>query len=304
MKYLLIFLNIFILLNSKTINEDIIITFPDSYYYQDISDENGIFHLKSSYEDSKDCFDSVDIEEKTNFHMEISGSKTYHSECRLFKGEKKYIFSICKFDGALQNDETIPINKSFDLTYKTYNVKLNFNINNLHLSKVKYKIPFLYSAEQEIIVDGSKNKFNLEFKYESYNNELLAIFGHELGFVVLENCQRSEKLLKCEKSKENLDKVSKTQNKFTLRYFNEIVRSGNLFCTGDININYNNIVKENIFLKIEKPVYSRIKRYDCLAFPTNITNLPQIKTEMFGFYLSKENSNVILLIMVKKMVCI
>ena len=123
----------------------------------------------------------------------------------------------------------------------------------------------------------------MEFKYKSYKNELLAIRGHEFGFVFLENCQKGEKTVKCEISKENLDKISKTQNIFELKYFHEILGSKDFFYATKIKINYDNIIKENIFLKIEKPVYSRIKTYDCLAFPTNITNLPQIKTKFFNF---------------------
>ena len=145
MKYLLIFLSIFVLLNSKTINEDIIINFrnPRNQY---ISDENGVFSLRSAYEDSNDLFDSNDIEEETRFQMEISGSKTYPMECRLFKGEGKSIFLICKLEGGLQKNETITIDKPYDLTYKTHNVILEFNVKNCELYKVSYKIPFLYSS--------------------------------------------------------------------------------------------------------------------------------------------------------------
>ena len=64
MKYVLIFLSILVLLNSKETNEDLTITFFD-IDNRDISDENGVLTSNSYFDDTNDLFDSKDIDEQT-----------------------------------------------------------------------------------------------------------------------------------------------------------------------------------------------------------------------------------------------
>ena len=258
MKYLLIFLNIFVIINSMTTNEDIIITFTSISDSCDISDENGVLALNSDYEDSNDLFDSNDIEEKTTFSMDISGSsKTYPLKCRLIKIVKKEIKLLCRFEGPLEKNETISIDKPYNFQYKTHNVQLTFNVKDLRLYKVSYKIPFLYSAEQEFNIQENQNKINLEFKIESYNDEKLVMWNNgNHALAALENCKKDGKTLICEISRGNLDKISMTKNSYTLFYFHDIIVREIFKYIPYININYLNVVKEDIYLKIEKPVYT------------------------------------------------
>ena len=157
MTYLLILLSIIILINSKTINEDITINFSVENQY--ISDENGVFSASSNYTDKNDLFDSNDIEEKTAFQMEISGSiKIYSLKCRLFKVEGKAIILICNFEEGLQNNEVIRIIKTYNIQYKTYNISAEFNVENCRLYKASYNIPFLYSSDKLLIFKKIKIK--------------------------------------------------------------------------------------------------------------------------------------------------
>ena len=57
-----------------------------------------------------------------------------------------------------------------------------------------------------------------------------------------------------------------------------------------IYINYVNIVKENIYLKLEKPVDNKISESNFIAFPTNITNLPKIRSEPMITRIIDENA--------------
>ena len=298
MKYLLIFLNIFVLINSKTTNEDIIISFYSPYGSSDISDENGVLALNSNYEDSNDLFDSNDIEEKTAFQMDISGSsKVYPLKCRLTKITKKAINLLCRFEGPLEKNETISIDKPYNFQYKTHNVQLNFNVKDLSLYKVSYKVPFLYSAEQEFNIQENQNKINLEFKYESYNNEQLVIMNNgNMEFAALENCKKDSKILICEILRGNLDKISKPKNTYNLFYFHDIIGQKDFQYIPEINVNYLNIVKEDVYLKIEKPVYTQIESASFITFPTNITNLPTLKT---GYFLSKISDESFLCFLIK-----
>ena len=246
--------------------------------------------MNSNYEDSNDLFDSNDIEEKTAFSMDISGSsKTYPLKCRLIKIAKKAINLLCRFEGPLEKNETISIDKPYNFQYKTYNVQLNFNVKDLRLNKVSYKIPFLYSAEQEFNIQENQNKINLEFKYESYNNEQLVIMNnYNYALAALENCKKDSKILICEVLRGNLDKISMTKNSYTLLYFHDIIVRESFQYIPEININYLNVVKEDIYLKIEKPVYTQIEIASYITFPTNITNLPTLKTGFFDLKISHE----------------
>ena len=101
------------------------------------------------------------------------------------------------------------------------------------------------------------------------------------GFAQLENCQKSGRILKCEILKKNLDKISQSKNEFKLRYYRDNFGPGSFNLVGGINITYSNTVKENVFLKIEQPVFTKIDKTNFLAFPTNITSLPIILTHHF-----------------------
>ena len=214
--------------------------------------------LNSNYKDSNDLFDSNDIEEKTAFQMDISGSnKTYPLKCRLIKIAEKAINLLCRFEGPLEKNETISIDKPYNFQYKTHNVQLTFNVKDLRLYKVSYKIPFLYSAEQEFNIQENQNKINLEFKIESYNDEKLVMWNNgNHALAALENCKKDGKTLICEISRGNLDKISMTKNSYTLFYFHDIIVREIFKYIPYININYLNVVKEDIYLKIEKPVYT------------------------------------------------
>ena len=88
MKYFFICLSIFVLINSKIINEEninITFLFSDVQY---ISDNDGYFSLKSYEQDSIDLFDNTDIETKTAFEMDISGKKHIMLNANYGKGKK------------------------------------------------------------------------------------------------------------------------------------------------------------------------------------------------------------------------
>ena len=291
MKYFFICLSIFVLINSKIINEEninITFLFSDVQY---ISDNDGYFSLKSYEQDSIDLFDNTDIETKTAFEMDISGKKTYHVKCKLWKGEEKYIYSICNLKGGLQANEMLAtIYQNISIQYNDNNVNLEFAISFMTMYKVSSNVPFIYSDTQNFNIQENQDKINLQFKFESYNNEPLIIKNKNSSIVPLENCKTSGKILNCEILKEKLNIVSNTNNTYQLIYYHDIIGSYSFSSTGYIYINYVNIVKENIYLKLEKPVDNKISESNFIAFPTNITNLPKIRSEPMITRIIDENA--------------
>ena len=255
--------------------------------------------MRSDYKDSNDLFNSNDIEEKTVFDMDISTNqgKTYALKCRLFKGEEKTIISLCNFKRALESSDSVAvIQNTINFKYNEHNIKLEFKLNSGFLNKVSYKVPFLYSAEQNFEIQESQKSINLEFKYESYNDELLAIQNWRIpGIAPLKNCQKSGKILKCEVLIEDINKISIKQNTFYLRYYHDVIGSKSFKFAGQIYINYNNVNEEDIYLKIEKPIYNKLDKYSYITFPTNVTKLPRIKTLRFSTMISNKDSSCFLI---------
>ena len=65
----------------------------------------------------------------------------------------------------------------------------------------------------------------------------------------------------------------------------------------DININYENITKENIYLKILEPINDKTGINNPFGYYTNITTIPNLMTSSFGslYYLKKTEINPLIL---------
>ena len=101
MKYLLIFLNIFALLNAKELTDETLPIHFREPYDQYIGSVEGIFSLKSEFKDSNNIFSDTDIEQKTAFNMQLQGSIEYKMICRLWRGEEKRINLVCDMEQGL-----------------------------------------------------------------------------------------------------------------------------------------------------------------------------------------------------------
>ena len=139
---------------------------------------------------------------------------------------------------------------------------MKFHFQSMELRKLNGNIPFLYSAPQIINVQESDEKIYLEFKCDSYHNELLLMRTNENEriprIVELENCNINGKNLKCEVPKANLDVIANTNNIFFVLYITEIKQGDFIFVSG-ITINYPTVQKEEISFNlgevVENPVY-------------------------------------------------
>ena len=182
------------------------------------------------------------------------------------------------------------IYQNISIQYNDNNVNLEFDISYMRMYKVSSNVPFIYSDTQNFNIQENQDKINLQFKFESYNNEPLIIKNKNSSIVPLENCKTSGKILNCEILKEKLNIVSNTNNAYQLIYYHDIIGSYSFSSTGYIYINYVNIVKENIYLKLEKPVDNKISESNFIAFSTNITNLPKIRSEPMITRIMDENA--------------
>jgi hypothetical protein len=115
------------------------------------------------------------------------------------------------------------------------------------------KIPFLYSSPQSIIIDDKQNSYNLKFKVGSLNNELLLIHGQYNNYALLDNCKYNGKELNCEISKEKLEEILVlNKEQFNISAIHDSIGLISFDHIAPININYNNVIKEDIFIGINK----------------------------------------------------
>ena len=266
-------------------NDGIIVDFypiKDKYY---IGNDKGAFGLTGNYSEGI-TIDDPELESKTSFSITIKGTSNneYELDCRLWNGITNYISAICNFKKSLIVDEEI-INTETEaiITYNEKKLVLHFHFNQTQLQKINGNIPFLYSAKQEInIVEGQKT-IDVEFKIDSYNDELLFIrstIERIPRIIKLENCQKKEdgKKLGCQIIKENLDVIAIANNKFQVLYINDLIGQADLPFIDIININYPQIQKEDIYFKLEKNMQNPIDRKSYVTFSTNVTNVPKLHT--------------------------
>ena len=172
------------------------------------------------------------------------------------------------------------------------------NLTSKIITYIKQIIIFLFyiHLKKIINVEDNQDKINIEYKFESYNNEPLVLENTlNYGLVPLENCKKEEKSLKCEIRREKLDIVSGNENKFLLRYYNDIIGSLFFKFVGYILINQYKLAKETIYLNIARPTYTNFKEEYYFSFPTNITKLPKIKTLPFNTTIIYESTTCYLI---------
>ena len=132
--------------------------------------------------------------------------------------------------------------------------------------------------------DGNQTKVEFKFKIDSYNNDLLFIRNtQEISQRIkqLENCHSNGEILICEISKDNLDIIAVENNKFEVFVLNDLVGHDPFMYIDLITVNYIIPNKEDIYLKLENSMLSKVDLESYIAFSTNITNINKLQTAKF-----------------------
>ena len=248
-----------------------------------VGTENGIFGLNTNTKDEENFFDDSDIEDNTNFELQIISKKsnTYNINCRLWKNYENYIVVFCGLTESLSEDEEFSINNNINIEYNSKKVEIKFDINSLELYKIEGKLPFIYSKSQEIAITEETTKIEMSFKINSYNDEQLFLEVHKQGILTMEKCEKESNNLKCEISKNNLDVLAKVVDELELLYLDKSRGSIQLIFVGIIKINYQNINKEDVYFKVNQLMNNNIEQGTYINFETNVTNIDKIKTTTF-----------------------
>ena len=83
-------------LKEENITEEITIYYTYIYRIYTTAERN--FYLDTDYNDTKDIFNSSDIEEKSEFHTSIYNSYDLKATCRLWKPTNENLKIFCKIE--------------------------------------------------------------------------------------------------------------------------------------------------------------------------------------------------------------
>ena len=257
--------------------------------------EKGILYFITNYNDTeRNIFNTSDIEEKTQFETMIYDNiKSKMISCRLWKSYNDNIIIICKLNSHDLALNVFKLEKvSFD--YNEYTINIFFECSFI-FDKRNYEIPFLYSDKQIIDIKDDIESYNLKFKIEAYNNELLYLYGEVNNFLILDKCKTNEKELNCEISKQKLEEILVKNNE---QFRVESPHGGYLLkFTGVSNIIINHKIskKEDIYIGITGPLTNESSINLPFGFKTNVTNIPNIHSDIQGnCYFKKFNENPLL----------
>ena len=164
-------------------------------------------------------------------------------------------------------------------------------------------LPNLYADVQNITIEKKTDIIQLKFKINSYHNEKIFIqliyeeeeesWGTDI-FNYLDNCTQENKELICSLEADNLLQImASTSNSFYPLYIDNNYNVDLFNLVNTIYINYYNVEKEDVFVRITKPLQNIASKFSCFAYETNVTDISNvlIRRDMFNMDFENEYKN-------------
>ena len=182
--------------------------------------------------------------------------------------------------------------KHFQRVNIFFNLMINLIIQDMKIIYIPMKYLILhydeldlYSEPQTInVIDDNKetDTYKLKFTIITYNQEIIYI--HHIVDESLD-CKKNNKELICHIKKHYLignssPRVLEMKKLLPIIYFNKDGKINSLYLIPPIIINYD-VQKINVIVKITKLLTNYVEKDNCIAFETNITNIPTILTDIF-----------------------
>ena len=277
--------------------------------------QEGTIYFKTNYnDDEENIFDPEDIEEKTEFESKIFDGEenTFDVKCRLWKSKGQKVMVLCKLDTYLDKVNNNIYLDVVKLTYKEYNISI-VSETKVKVEQLNYKIPFIYSDIQNVNITEERKIYELRFKYDSFNNDILFLHGSGMfDYIILDNCETSNNELICEVPKEKLEEVLKYNDEpFTLGTINDNYGQLTFDFVFDINIFYEITEKIDIYVNITKLLENVTEQGSTFAYETSVDDIEKLNTKIFKLEFAKgdqdcyfkksNNNNNLLLICVPRL---
>ena len=251
--------------------------------------QKGTLYFSANYDKNKSEIFLDDLEEKTSIDLKVNiGKEEYSSTCRLWKSKESPLIVICKFK------DSIPAGKHnlriYNIFYKFYNqiyLNIKFDVSST-IEIFNEHFPFIYSDGQIINYEESKEIYELNFKVDSFNNEILTLRGNAFNLILLDKYKRNGNKITYKVEKQKLEEImSHIGQNLVITYDNDILGNYTFPYLGPITINYKNIEKENIYIGIVKLLDKEKEFNGYIAYETNITSMPNFISTFINFNTSQ-----------------
>ena len=135
-----------------------------------------------------------DLETKTTFKSIIKDefNHEYDINCRLWKPKGDKIRIFCNLDENLKYEKQNIMLNIITFIYKDYEITIIQN-DYIEVEQLKIQISFLYYEKQILEINEYENAYNINLNIESYDNELLYIFGDNNNYSILDKCSINDK---------------------------------------------------------------------------------------------------------------
>jgi hypothetical protein len=235
--------------------------------------QKGTIAFITNYNDNeREIFDKIEeIQIPSESKIVDSNNKEYAVECKIWNPNDNKIRILCNLEQSLPfSKDSIKINE-ISFPHNDYNIYIKQD-ESLEIEQKDHEEPFLYSDNQIINMNENKQTYELTFNYESYQNEILYIYGKQHNYEVLDNCQNENGKINCIISREKIEEILTLSNeKFKIGAIKEdigIIQFDNVF---DITIIYENVEKRSIELKVTRLLSSINEANSFYAFETDFT---------------------------------
>ena len=260
--------------------------------------QNGLIYFTTNYIDEKNIFKTSDMEEKIKFSAKIKTQKDeiYKLNCKFWNPINETLRIFCNMEEMISTNFLIESINFDEFKYNNYTFIIKSEYLGLNVIVSNKILPFLYANKQTINVNDQQTSYNLKFKYEVYNNDILYIYSVLYTFETLDNCDKRENELICEISKEKIEEILFNNNyKFHIGVINDDVGIIQLHNILDITINYEIAKKEDIIVNIIKPINLYVETQTPIAFEieTEPKNIPNLVTDFFinSYFFKKTTGN-------------
>ena len=182
----------------------------------------------------------------------------------------------------LFNASQITLN-DVEFNYYSYSVYI-MSKEPIKVNQLDYEVPFFYSDKQEITIYEGDESYFFEFKTDLYKNDILFMY-HGFSFIVLDKCNEIDNEVQCEIKKEELEAnfvlTEANDNDYQLYSINDNYGVILYKQVLDIKINYYLYAKKDIYVSLTKLRNKISESGVAVAYETNITSIPNLKTNMF-----------------------
>ena len=282
--------------------DDLVVLRIKTYYNNKgiLIGNNGTLYFNTDYDDSsKNIFDNFEIEEKTGFNTTITDKElnVYNVECHLWKQNSNKLSIFCNLNERLKYEKQDIILNMVSFKYNNYTVII-YPKDYINITRLDHNIPFLYANEQLINIKEEKNVYELMFKYGSYYDDVLYLYGNYSNYAALDNCEINyfKKEIICKIIKEKLEeKIIAYKDSFKLGSMNDNYGLLNFDYVPNINIYYskyvNTSLKEDINVSFTRIMEHYSELGGAFYIETNINSIPNLITLNFRFCRFKKNTN-------------